>query len=93
MCSYKNNYEIYKEPTNSELDEIYESLLKFNHEEKTINCGSCGYNTCEDMAKMIHYGYNVRNNCVHYMKTVLLKQLKIQHIRIQPDIMYIIHIF
>lgn len=51
----------------SAYDEIYQSMLKDTPEKRSINCGSCGYNTCRDMATAIAYGYNRKENCIHYM--------------------------
>ena len=48
-------------------EEIFESMLKDTPEKQHINCGSCGYNTCKDMATAIAYGYNRKENCIHYM--------------------------
>lgn len=48
-------------------EEIFESMLKDTSEKQNINCGSCGYNTCKDMATAIAYGYNRKENCIHYM--------------------------
>ena len=53
-------------PSNARLKEIYASMRKFK-EEDFYNCNSCGYKTCEGMAKAIHNGLNKPENCHHYM--------------------------
>ncbi len=47
--------------------EIYHTMLKDTEEKRNINCGSCGYDTCHQMARAIAYGYNKKENCIHYM--------------------------
>ncbi len=51
----------------SAYDEIYAAMLKDTPEKQSINCGYCGYSSCHEMAKAIAYGYNRRENCIHYM--------------------------
>ena len=54
------------DPSNAQLKEIYARMRKFK-EEDFYNCNSCGYKTCEAMAKAIHNGLNKPENCHHYM--------------------------
>lgn len=35
---------------------------------RCINCSCCGYDTCEQMAKAIHNGFNYKENCIHFVK-------------------------
>ena len=35
-----------------------------------MNCESCGYSSCRNMARAIYNGVNVKENCVHYVKSV-----------------------
>ncbi len=49
------------------FNDIYNEMLKDTEEKRKINCGSCGYSSCHDMAKAIAYGYNKKENCIHYM--------------------------
>lgn len=57
-----------KEPSNSEYDDIFNSLLKYTVKDQNLNCGACGYNTCKDMAKAIFNNINLRENCIHFVK-------------------------
>ncbi len=59
---------IYKTPDPRELDEIYLRLKKDTEEKRAIDCGSCGYNSCLEMATAIYNGFNHIHNCVHYIK-------------------------
>ena len=58
----------YNEPTEAEYDSIFSSMLKNDPDSRNINCTCCGYDTCRDMAKAIHNGFNVKENCIHYQK-------------------------
>ena len=58
-------------PTESELENIFLTMEKDTPESRSINCSSCGYNTCKDMATAIFNGFNHRDNCVHYLKTTV----------------------
>ena len=58
-------------PDLDELEHIFQSMGKATDESRHINCTSCGYNTCMDMATAIHNGFNHRENCVHYLKTMV----------------------
>lgn len=55
------------------IDEIFSVMLKDTDSKKHVNCGSCGYSTCYDMAKALAYGYNKKENCIHYMNDVMDK--------------------
>lgn len=58
----------YTIPNAEELDRIYLSMSKDTKESRAINCSSCGYDTCYQMACAIHNGFNHRENCVYYLK-------------------------
>lgn len=63
------------EPTENEYEKSYEKLHKKSDESRIQNCEACGYSTCKEMAKAIHYGYNVVENCMGYTKDVV----KLEH--------------
>ncbi|MCR5791193.1 MAG: EAL domain-containing protein [Lachnospiraceae bacterium] len=58
-------------PNINELEHIFRSMGKESFESRRINCSSCGYNTCRDMATAIYNGFNHRDNCVHYLKNMV----------------------
>ena len=58
-------------PDTESLDLIFVSMGKTTPESRNINCSSCGYNTCLDMATAIFNGFNHRENCVHYLKAAV----------------------
>ena len=61
----------YKKPSESELDRIFNEMHKTTAESRKINCSSCGYATCRDMATAIYNGFNHTSNCVHYLKDLV----------------------
>jgi ferredoxin len=75
MCSYQNKYQVLEDVPDEEIDRIFKEMLKTTPATQTINCGSCGYETCKDMACMIHRGLNAKENCVFYMKHKLASQI------------------
>lgn len=58
----------------STYDEIFDSMLKDTEIKRNINCGSCGYESCAEMVKAIAYGYNRRENCIHYMNDMMTQK-------------------
>lgn len=63
-----------KQPDRSELDEIFRQMYKITEEDRTINCGSCGYESCKDMAVAVAFGNNYRDNCIHYSKDAIQRE-------------------
>ncbi len=59
-----------KEPSAQQLQAIFASMNKDTHDEQHRDCESCGYATCLDMARAIHNGVNVPENCVHYVRSL-----------------------
>lgn len=56
------------------LNNIFDEMLKDTPEKKRINCGSCGYQSCHEMAKAIAYSYNRKENCIHYMHDEMINR-------------------
>lgn len=57
-------------PTKEEVDDIFLSMKKFSNED-IVNCSSCGYGNCHDMAVAIHNNLNRKENCHHYKGHVI----------------------
>jgi iron only hydrogenase large subunit-like protein len=57
-------------PDEAELEAIYRRMRK-EKEEDFLNCTSCGYGSCEEMAVAIHNGLNKPEHCRHYKELVL----------------------
>jgi len=62
-------------PTEAEFAAIYARMRK-TEEADYLNCSSCGYGSCEDMAIAIHNGLNKAENCRHYSQLVLADSKK-----------------
>lgn len=74
LCSYTDKSVEIKEPKGKDLDSIYEEMLKDDEEKRTIDCGSCGYDSCKEMATAIYNGVNTKENCIHYMKELAVRE-------------------
>lgn len=68
---YKQQFKV----PESTIQEIFSDMLKRSSEKQNVNCHSCGYNTCRDMATAIALGYNKKENCIKYMNEQMVKQL------------------
>ena len=54
-----------KDPTESQLKEVYASLRKYKQED-IYDCPACGYGTCRMMATAIFNKLNKPENCAHH---------------------------
>ena len=59
------------QPSEQVLERIFESMNKHTEEDRRINCSCCGYDTCRQMAIAIYNGFNHKDNCVHYVKSLV----------------------
>jgi len=65
----RNQKDLYKQPhkiPEEIYDQTFKLLLKDTNAKRHIDCGSCGYKSCYEMAKAIAYGQNKKENCIHY---------------------------
>lgn len=67
---------VYKEPSATDYDAIFKTMRKTTKESREINCSCCGYNTCSMMAKAIYNGFNVKENCIHYQKDLVQREVE-----------------
>ena len=58
-------------PNEEEFDAIYLSMNKRTEADRQINCTCCGYENCRQMAIAIHNGFNHKENCIFYEKTMV----------------------
>jgi len=68
-------------PTEDEIKKILSQTNKFKPEDE-LNCGSCGYPTCRDMAIAVYQGLAEPQMCLPYLITKLentLKELERSH--------------
>ncbi|MBO4678643.1 MAG: EAL domain-containing protein [Lachnospiraceae bacterium] len=67
---FKNLSDRYRQPytvPDDALEDIFETMHKTTDAKKNIDCGSCGYKTCRDMAIAVSNGYARIQDCVHFM--------------------------
>ncbi|MCH5149321.1 MAG: 4Fe-4S binding protein [Spirochaetales bacterium] len=69
--SYKNTEIVVSQ---EEIEDTYKQMGKVT-EKDFLNCGHCGYETCEDMAKAIVLGINMKDNCMFTIEKYLRKEL------------------
>ncbi len=61
----------YEIPNEEQLEKIFLSMNKVTPESRQINCSCCGYDSCKRMATAIHNGFNHRENCIYYERTMV----------------------
>ena len=65
---FKSKYIHKQSIPHSVIDEIFNHMYKTSASDRCIDCGSCGYGTCKEMAEAIALGYNRKENCVYFEK-------------------------
>lgn len=53
-------------PNEEDINEILRQMKKISPED-LLNCGSCGYETCKDLAVAIYKGFAEKEMCLHYL--------------------------
>ncbi len=69
----------YDIPNEVQLDTIFNSMNKFDEKSRSINCTCCGYEGCRQMAMAIHNGFNHKENCIYYEKS-MVQELEVQNV-------------
>ena len=81
-----------EEPSEQYVNEMYESMNKGTYEEQHRDCESCGYSSCKNMVRAIYNGVNVRENCVHYVRSLAEEEMKkLEEIRVREQEEQAIH--
>lgn len=70
MRGYENRC-VTVEPTEEELNKIFNEMGKYTDLDRHIDCHACGYKSCHDMARTIFYGNNSPSNCIIHEKHLL----------------------
>ena len=76
-------------PTESQLDEIFNSMGKYTEIERHIDCHACGYKTCRHMAHSIFIGNNTPNNCTVFEKeniNKLKEDVELEHHQLSASV-------
>lgn len=61
------------EITQSQIDDAFNSMLKFTKAEREFDCHACGYDSCEKMAYAIARGRNIKENCLKYSQKMSIE--------------------
>ncbi len=59
-----------QKPSPSAIEVAFQKMKK-SEDERQLNCQSCGYNTCHDMAEAIARGLNSEDNCLYYTRKLI----------------------
>ncbi len=66
-CEFHDNFkQPYVVPEDA-IDEIFKSMHKDTKSKQTVNCQSCGYKSCRELAVAVANGYARIQDCVHFM--------------------------
>jgi len=76
ICTYqaRDHRAKAKAVSKDQLERVFGLMKKNSREQRNINCGACGYDSCEMMATAIANGYNKVDNCIHYVKDQMLEE-------------------
>lgn len=81
---YTNKAVTVKEPSEQQIKDIFDGMNKTTREEQHRDCESCGYSTCKNMVRAIYNNVNVKENCVHYVRSLAEEETQtIAHLREQ----------
>ncbi len=73
------------EPTDVERQGIFMEMHKYTEESKNINCSYCGYESCKEMATAIYNGFNRKENCVYYLRSMVEDEQELLKYRAEHD--------
>lgn len=73
---YTNQNMQIKSCNNVEQSAIFDDMKKVTKESRKIDCGSCGYVSCEKMVQAIGSGVNVKEHCIHYVKDLATEEFE-----------------
>ncbi len=76
ICTYEVKDNRMEEIPEEVLENVFIKMNKVNPEQRSINCGACGYQNCKTMATAVACGINVVHNCIHYVKDELSETMK-----------------
>ena len=89
---YTNKAVNIKEPSEQQIKDIFDSMNKTTREEQHRDCESCGYSTCKNMVRAIYNNVNIKENCVHYVRSLAEEETRtIAHLREQEKAEQEIH--
>lgn len=76
VCTYEAKNNRLEDIPEEVIENVFMKMKKTTFEQRSINCGACGYENCRTMATAIACGINVVDNCIHYVKDELGETMK-----------------
>lgn len=73
--TYQSSFKALPDPSGTQIGEIFTRMGKLTAEQRTFDCGACGYSSCNAMATAIFHGNNVTASCME-TKEYQLRQEK-----------------
>ncbi len=81
LLTYNDFLRVYKpheikriKVTEKMIEDAFEQLGKYTTTERNFDCHSCGYTSCNEMAKALAKGINEKENCHQYMMNTVYKE-------------------
>lgn len=65
-----------KKVRDKDIEAVFLRMGKITLADRKVNCTSCGYHSCREMAEAICRGYNEPENCVHHVKNALMSNTR-----------------
>lgn len=62
--TYQSEYTSLKIPNDAETDAVFRTMGKFTNEQRSYDCGACGYASCKEMVTAIHNKNSVPECCM-----------------------------
>ncbi len=87
ICKYQGNKKSIV-ASKEQIMSAFEDMHKNTLEKQKIDCGACGYDSCERMAQAVALGMNRKENCMHYEKDIIQKEqqeMKILNEQLQEE--------
>lgn len=75
MCRYQADVKSVS-VSEQQIEAGFEDMKKDTPQKRMIDCGTCGYDSCREMAEAVALGLNRKENCMHYEKTALQEEQK-----------------
>ncbi len=73
------------QPNTVELQTVFMDMRKFTTESQHIDCSYCGYDSCKQMATAIFNGFNHKENCIHFLRSMLEDEQELLKYRAEHD--------
>lgn len=65
--TYKDNFRQPNMIPEDAIQDIFKSMHKESRQKQVVNCRSCGYRSCREMAVAVANGYAKIQDCIHFM--------------------------